>query len=161
MDLIEATRDRVDRSVNGVACTFKFLTAYDRAELLRQDLVRRQKEWTARRDRLIENLKLSGVTGEQMFTELERFEDQTPQTATIHDWIEFVNDPMNEPTIFESSLRHKHGEDAKQLAKDAVIPLDLKAEICGLQLRGDEPKEKETPDPNQVPAAYSTTPETK
>lgn len=155
MDLLEATHDSIVRKVNGKDCTFRFLSAYDRAELLRADLKRRQEAWKERRQRLIDNLTLSGITGEKMFNELEHFEDQTPTSATIQDWIDFVNDNTNEVAILEASLRHNHGDAAKELSEKATVSMSDRAEICGLKVG------EEKPDPNpEIPAAYSTPGET-
>src|SRR5436853_399166 len=42
-DILEATEDRIVRKVLGEDRTFLILTAYDRADLLREDLEQRQK----------------------------------------------------------------------------------------------------------------------
>lgn len=138
MDLIEATERSIVRKIDGRECTFSFLTAYDRATLMRGDLLRRREAWQGERQRrrelLIENLKLAGISGEQMFAELEAFEDREPRAATERDWIAYVNALENELDIFAASLRPAHGDEAEALARRACLTLEDKARVCGLEI---------------------------
>ncbi len=152
MDLLEATSAELKRRVGDVDCTFKQLTAYDRAELLRADLKERQEAWKAQRAELVANLKESGIEGEQMFAELETFRERCPYRATEQDWILFCNDPTKEVLIFSAALNGT--PNAGELAKNARLSLPDKAAICGLFVGGD--KEEETPDPNPTAPAYGT-----
>jgi hypothetical protein len=158
MDLLEATQPDVKRRIGDTDCTFKLLTAYDRAELLRAVLAERQAAWKAQRAELVENLKLAEITGAQAFTELENFREQSPQSVTEQDWIHYVNDPTKEPAIFTAALRDAHGDKAEGLAKKARLTMGEKAIICGLQVLTPE----DAPDPNSqtaIPKSYGT-PET-
>jgi hypothetical protein len=152
MDLLEATSAELKRKVGDVECTFKQLTAYDRAELLRADLLERQAAWKAQRAELVANLKESGIDGEQMFAELETFRERCPYRATEQDWILFCNDPTKELLIFAAALHDAHGAHAEELARKARLSLNDKAELCGLSVGGD----KEDPDPNPTAPAYGT-----
>lgn len=161
MDLIEATEDRIVRKIGGQDYTFHFLTAHDRAELLRADLATRQAAWKSRRERLIENMELAKLDGPQRFAQLEDFEDQTPQSVSLMDWIEYVNSPINEVAIFERSLKPAHGEKAGELAKLAIISIEDKAKLCGLVVPKEEKNASkpdnpsgEVSDPNAIPATY-------
>jgi hypothetical protein len=156
MDLLEATSAELKRKVGDVECTFKQLTAYDRAELLRADLLERQAAWKAQRAELVANLKESGIDGEQMFAELETFRERCPYRATELDWINFCNDPTKEVPIFAASLHDAHGAHAEELARKARITLNDKAQICGLSVE----TKKDDLDPNPMaptPTAYGTT----
>jgi hypothetical protein len=144
MDLLEATSAELKRKVGDVECTFKQLTAYDRAELLRADLLERQAAWKAQRAELVANLKESGIDGEQMFAELETFRERCPYRATELD------------SIFAASLHDAHGAHAEELARKARITLNDKAQICGLSVE----TKKDDLDPNPMaptPTAYGTT----
>ena len=167
MDLLEATEFEIKRHVGGRECTFRFLTANDRAELLRTDLKERQDAWRAERAELIENLKLAGIEGGQMFAELETFRERRPYRATESDWLVFINDPTKEVALFTASLRPVHGDEAETLAKQSRLSMEDKAKICGVAVKqpeesDDAPDDKlddaETPDPNErIPASYGTT----
>jgi hypothetical protein len=157
-DLLEATEDRIVRKISGVDRTFLCLTAYDRADLLRADLTKRQESRVARKQKLIENLKLAGITGEQMFTELEAFDGEYPETASEQDWITFVNDPLNEVSILVRSL-NTYGPEAESIAKKTAITLTDKATLCGLSVM--TRSETTAPNPQTAPTCYETTaPET-
>jgi hypothetical protein len=156
MDLLEATQPDVKRRIGDTDCTFKLLTAYDRAELLRADLAERQAAWKSQRAELVENLKLAEITGAQAFTELENFRESAPQSVTEQDWIDYVNDPTKEVLILAASLRETHGDKAEGLARRARLSLTEKAIICGLQIIA---REQETTDPNPqtaIPSSYGT-----
>ncbi len=154
-DILEVTETKIVRPVNGVERTFTFLNAYDRAELLRSDLKRRQDARAARKAKLIENLKLAGITGEVMFSELENFDSQFPETADEQDWITLVNNPLEEVAIYAVSLAKVYNGESEAIAKEAALPLADKAKICGLTIV--VRKEEATPDPNpQTPAVYTT-----
>lgn len=154
MDLLEATQDRIIRKVSGEDRTFCYLTARERADLLRADLERRKKEHKERRQEVLDNLTAAGITGEQMFAELEHHADLAPKTVTEQDWIDFVNDVLNEQDILIASLRRVHGADAEKIAEAVNISLSDKAAICGLSVVS---AKQGTTDPNQpIPASYQT-----
>jgi hypothetical protein len=160
MDLLEATQTSLTRKVGNEDCTFSFLTAYDRAELLRTDLAERKAAWKAERAELVENLKAAGIEGPQAFQELESYRERCPQSATETDWIMLANDPTREVAIFTASLKPVHGEKAEELAKRARLSLSDKAVICGLSVVAPEKSEaQETTDPNSdtaIPNGYGT-----
>lgn len=149
-DITEATESSLKKLVGAVECTFNYLTAYDRAELLRADLKARRDEWDAGRAQLLADLDASGIEGPQKFTELQAYAENRPLRTSEADWISFVNDPLNEPAICETSLRSTH-KDASDLAKKARLSLAEKAKICGLALITVEDS-----DPNPTPPAYGT-----
>jgi hypothetical protein len=150
-DIIEATEDSLTLKVVGEDRTFVFLSAYDRAELLRAD---RKK----RRDALAENLKTSGISGVEYFGELQRFDEER---STEDTWIGFVNDPEREYDIAAVSLKITYNGEAEKIAKRVKLRLADKAKICGLVMTTRETRE--TTDPNlktAIPPGYGT-PETK
>lgn len=132
-DILEVTETFITRSVNGKPYKFRFLSAYDRAEMLRADLKRRQDLHAEHREKLIGNLKLSGINGEQMFAELEEFDHSKPTGADENDWIRLVNDVIYGVEIFQRSLS-EYGAEAEAIAKATVLPLSDKAKICGLSV---------------------------
>lgn len=157
-DLPTLTEDRITRSVEGVERVFVFLNAYDRAELLRSDLKRRQALHAEHKQRLIENLKLAGISGEAMFAELHSFDQQYPESSREYNWFDWLNDVTNDPQLFEVSLKKTYNGEAEQIAKSAFLQLADKAKIAGVKY---DPKEvsEDKPNPNSpTPAVYSTIP---
>jgi hypothetical protein len=158
MDLLEALEDRIVRKIAGKDATFVFLSARDRADLLREDLKQRKAAHKERRDEVLANLTAAGITGEQMFAELETHADNAPSTVTEQDWITFVNDPLNEQAIYSLSLKEVHGDKAEELASKARLTLGDKAKLCGLVVMTEPAAPEGQPDPNlNPPPAYGTT----
>ncbi len=155
-DLLEATETHVDSTVDGTTRKFLFLCAYDRAEILRADLKRRQEGRDERKKKLVENLKLAGIEKEQMFAELETFDDQYPEEVTEQDWINFVNSPLNDVTILEASLAKTYPDDAPAIAKKARLTLAEKAKVCGLVVASAQPDGDADPNAPAPTAVYGT-----
>lgn len=150
-DVLKVTETSITRDVAGEKRVFAFLTAYDRAELLRADLEQRQKARAEKKKNLLENLKLAGITGETMFAELENFDAQYPETVNEEDWITLVNSPLAEIDIYTKSL--KAYPEAEAIAKGARLSIEDKAKICGLSIVTRQAEG--TPDPNpSTPAVY-------
>jgi hypothetical protein len=149
-DIIEATEDRIVRKVAGTDRTFLIVDAYDRAALLRDDLEQRRSARAARKLKLIENLKLAEIKGEQMYAELESFDDNDPEHVTEQDWITLVNDPMWEVAILTRSLAKTYPDEAEAIAKASRLNLADKARLCGLSVVEQRSKgeAEETSDPN-------------
>jgi hypothetical protein len=155
-DLLEATQVQLVEKIGDRDVTFKFLTVYDRAELLRPVYEERKTAWDARRERRIANLKAAEITGEQMYNELENFDDIPPAKPTEQDWIDLVNSPDSDMAVYTRSLLKTYGADeAEKLARELTPKLSRKAEICGLQIvnKPDSPAEGGA-DPNAIPPTY-------
>lgn len=152
-DILAATETSITRQINGQSCVFGFLNAYDRAELLRDDLKRRQDARTARKEKLIQNLRLGEVTGMDMVAELEAFDNQFPEEVTEQDWVNLVNNPLNEMTIYTRCLAKSDPEHAEELAKHASLPIADKAKLCGLSVVTKKQEEPGQYDPNRSTAA--------
>lgn len=159
-DIVEVTEDRITRMVNGANRVFILINAYDRGEILRADLKRRRERHAERRARLLENLKLAGITGDSMFAELHNLDQQFPEDTREQNWFDWLNDPTNDVELFTVSLRKTYPGDASELAKLVVLPLEDKAKISGVRLVDKPTASPENPDPNsRTPAVYSMTPE--
>ena len=157
MDILEATEDRLTKMIDGKERVLLYLSTYDRAELLRGDLKRRQEHWQRRRERLAQTLKDAGVEPVQVASELFSFDEHEPIDATEQDWIAFVTSELNVPTIVAKSLEKTYPGEGEALSREVALTLAQRAAICGLSMttRGDAPSED--PDPNsQRPATYST-----
>lgn len=133
-DILEATADHLQHVVDGTEYRFDFLNVYDRAELLRVDLKRRQDAHVERKAKLIENLKLAGIEKAEMFNELEHFDDQYPTEATEDDWVRFCQSPSNAILIHETSLRSVPKDQRRSVAEKTFMPLAKFVRIVGLTI---------------------------
>ena len=157
MDLLEATESEIERNVGGVLRKFVRLDSYDRAELLRADLKRRQDERPARKQKLIENLDLAGISGETKFAELEKFDDEFPTKVTDEDWFRIVNDPLCECAIYEASLKKSYTpEEAAEIAKKTTLDIADKAKLVGLPVITRKADDENPPMAPSIPPTFST-----
>lgn len=154
-DILEVTETQIIRKVAGVDRTFVFLNAYDRAELLRDDLKARQDAHNYRKEKVRDNLKFAGMEKDAIYQELTVFDNDYPESATEEDWINLVNNPLNEIAIYTKSLSKTHEKDAADISKNVSLTLSDKAKICGLTVVNRQEK-SETTDPNPpTGTAYS------
>lgn len=160
MGLLEDTETKITRPVDGKDRDFVFLNAYDRAELLRADLQKRLEARAVRKQKLVDNLKLAGIGGEQMYAELEAFDEKDPVDVTDEDWVNFVNSPLTIVEFYRASLAKTYGDEAAAIAKQVMpMPVADIAKIAGLQLvTRSADQVDENPQGPAFPATYSETP---
>ena len=141
-DLLETTEKSIEITVNGKPYTLTILSAYDRADLIRESRKQRKGE-------LKENLTIAGADAPTIFAELEQLD---AKVADEEEWISFVSDVRNDPIIITKSLLYlyKDTEGVAELCKYATITKEQKAKLCGLVITYVDPKQK-TPETNPTP----------
>jgi hypothetical protein len=155
-DILEATSDSLELMVDGTLRKFCIITAYGRAQLLRDDLKRRQTEFKDAKARQVENLKIIEATSQQMMAELEQFDKKYPTEVTEENWWDFVNNLTNDPVLYQASLSITYPDEAEALSKKATLTIAEKAKICGLSVVIKPSGEANPQTPESIPPTYST-----
>jgi hypothetical protein len=135
-DLIEVAAGPIKEKIAGTEYVFEELSLYEKAALL---IAERDK----RRQQKIENLKLAGVPGEQIYVELENFDEEAAKKFGDAKWIEFINTMPGQLVAFKASLARNYPDRADELSKQIKWPNELRlkiaAHICGLTITRPEP----------------------
>jgi hypothetical protein len=124
---------------DGSVLKFGLIPRSERAAIIKQLVA-------ARRERMVENLKLAGVTGESLYAELEAFDVEPPSYSA---WVQYVNSEDGQNDLHLRGLRRLNPsatqEDVDRLYLDERESLEVAVKLVGMVLKQKSAADEEPP----------------